>query len=250
MVSNLSLCLTLGLLTCNPNSMSEDIIAQQKHYSQLESTDIDKMISKLHSMQTSYERATLEEMNESLDTYNYLLGYQDYLEEQKRLEEERIAEEQRKLEEEQRRLEEEQARIEQERQHQEWLNSFDRQGFRQTTYTVAEGEVSLGSGLYYGHPSVKPINNVMHYNDSEYGWLPIYAININEVLGSGLNQKGTPNLYGSIIELKHNNKTWLGFVADACGACSRSSKVDLWAYNLDYSLDVQNIDWRIIRYGY
>lgn len=243
MVSNLSLCLTLGLLTCNPNSMSEDIITQQKHYSQLESTDVEQMVSELYSMQTSYKTFTLEEMDKALNTYNYLLGYQDYLEEQKRLEEERIAEEQR-------RLEEEQARIEQERQHQEWLNSFDRQGFRQTTYTVAEGETSLGSGLYYGHPNVKVIDNVMHYNDSEYGWLPIYAININEVLGSGLNQKGTPNLYGSIIELKHNNKTWLGFVADACGACSRSSKVDLWAYHLDYSLDVQNIDWRIIRYGY
>lgn len=243
MVSNLSLCLTLGLLTCNPNSMSEDIITQQKHYSQLDSTDVEQMVSELYSMQISYETFTLEEMDRALNTYNYLLGYQDYLDEQKRIEQERIAEEQRKRE-------EEQARLEQERQHQEWLDSFDRQGFRQTVYTVAEGETSLGSGLYYGHPSVKPINNVMHYNDSEYGWLPIYAININEVLGSGLNQKGTPNLYGSIIELKHNNKTWFGFVADACGACSRSSKVDLWTYNLDHSLDIGNVDWRIVRYGY
>lgn len=242
MVSNLSLCLTLGLTTCNPNNMSEDI-TQQKHYSQLESTEVEQMVSELYSMQISYKTFTLEELDKGLNTYNYLLGYQDYLDEQKRIEEERIAEEQRKRE-------EEQARIEQERQHQEWLNSFDRQGFRQTTYTVAEGEVSLGSGLYYGHPSVKVVNNVMHYNDSEYGWLPIYAININEVLASGLNQKGRPNLYGSIIELKHNDQTWLAFVGDACGACSRSSKVDLWAYNLDYSLDVQNIDWRIIRYGY
>lgn len=242
MVSNLSLCLTLGLITCNPNNMSEDI-TQQKHYSQLDSTDVEQMVSELYSMQISYETFTLEEMDRALNTYNYLLGYQDYLDEQKRIEQERIAEEQRKRE-------EEQTRLEQERQHQEWLDSFDRQGFRQTVYTVAEGETSLGSGLYYGHPSVKPINNVMHYNDSEYGWLPIYAININEVLGSGLNQKGTPNLYGSIIELKHNNKTWFGFVADACGACSRSSKVDLWTYNLDHSLDIGNVDWRIVRYGY
>lgn len=243
MVSNLSLCLTLGLLTCNPNSMSEDIITQQKHYSQLESAEVEQMVSELYSMQISYKTFTLEELDKGLNIYNYLLGYQDYLDEQKRLEEERIAEEQRKRE-------EEQTRLEQERQHQEWLDSFDRQGFRQTTYTVAEGETSLGSGLYYGHPSVKVINNVMHYNDSEYGWLPIYAININEVLASGLNQKGKPNLYGSIIELKVGSKSWLGVVADACGACSRSSKVDLWAYNLDYSLDVHNVDWRFVRYGY
>lgn len=243
MVSNLSLCLTLGLLTCNPNSMSEDIITQQKHYSQLDSTDVEQMVSELYSMQISYETFTLEEMDRALNTYNYLLGYQDYLDEQKRIEQERIAEEQRKRE-------EEQTRLEQERQHQEWLDSFDRQGFRQTVYTVAEGETSLGSGLYYGHPSVKPINNVMHYNDSEYGWLPIYAININEVLASGLNQQGRPNIYGSIIELKSGSKSWFAFVGDACGACSRSSKVDLWTYNLDHSLDIGNVDWRIVRYGY
>ena len=201
------------------------------------------MVSELYSMQISYETFTLEEMDRALNTYNYLLGYQDYLDEQKRIEQERIAEEQRKRE-------EEQTRLEQERQHQEWLDSFDRQGFRQTVYTVAEGETSLGSGLYYGHPSVKPINNVMHYNDSEYGWLPIYAININEVLASGLNQQGRPNIYGSIIELKSGSKSWLAFVGDACGSCSRSSKVDLWTYNLDYSLDIGNVDWRIVRYGY
>ena len=242
MVSNLSLFLTLGLITCNPNNMSEDI-TQQKHYSQLDSTDVEQMVSELYSMQISYETFTLEEMDRALNTYNYLLGYQDYLDEQERIELERIAEEQRKRE-------EEQTRLEQERQHQEWLDSFDRQGFRQTVYTVAEGETSLGSGLYYGHPSVKPINNVMHYNDSEYGWLPIYAININEVLASGLNQQGRPNIYGSIIELKVGPKSWLGVVADACGACSRSSKVDLWTYSLDHSLDISNIDWRIVRYGY
>lgn len=87
MVSNLSLCLTLGLLTCNPNSMSEDIITQQKHYSQLESAEVEQMVSELYSMQISYKTFTLEELDKGLNIYNYLLGYQDYLEEQKRLEE-------------------------------------------------------------------------------------------------------------------------------------------------------------------
>ena len=67
MVSNLSLCLTLGLLTCNPNSMSEDIITQQKHYSQLDSTDVEQMVSELYSMQISYETFTLEEMDRALN---------------------------------------------------------------------------------------------------------------------------------------------------------------------------------------
>lgn len=67
--------------------MSEDIITQQKHYSQLESAEVEQMVSELYSMQISYKTFTLEELDKGLNIYNYLLGYQDYLEEQKRLEE-------------------------------------------------------------------------------------------------------------------------------------------------------------------
>ena len=241
MVSNLSLCVTVGLALCQPNTMSEEGITQQKHYSELENKDIEE-IMEVALAPTTYTRS-MTNLENILDTYEYVEGYYAYVEEQ-----ERIAEEQRRLEEEQRRLAEEERQRELERIA--WENRFDRKGYRQTVYSISEGETHLGSGLYYGHPSVRNINNVMHYNDAEYGWLPIYAININEVTASGQNSRGIWNIYGSIIEMKQGDKTWYAFLGDACGECSRSNKIDLWTYSVDLSLDTTGIDWRIVRYGY
>ena len=244
MVSNLSLCLTLGLLTCNPNSMSEDIITQQKHYSQLDSTDVEQMVSELYSMQISYETFTLEEMDRALNTYNYLLGYQDYLDEQKRIEQERIAEEQRKRE-------EEQTRLEQERQHQEWLDSFDRQGFRQTYYGTFENEKSVGAGFSHFSPEITDIGGVYHYLDSEYGYVQVVAISLNEVISSGQNSRGIWNIYGSIIEMKYSSgDVRKAIILDACSACDRANKIDLWVSTPQPAFDIEGIDWRFIRRGW
>lgn len=241
MVSNLSLCVTVGLALCQPNTMSEEGITQQKHYSELENKDIEE-IMEVALAPTTYTRS-MTNLENILDTYEYVEGYYAYVEEQ-----ERITEEQRRLEEEQRRLAEEERQRELERIA--WENRFDRKGYRQTVYSVTEGEVQLGSGLYYGHPSVRNINNVMHYNDAEYGWLPIYAININEVTASGQNSRGIWNIYGSIIEMRQGNKTWYASIQDACGRCRYESKIDMWTYSVDLSLDTTGIDWRIVRYGY
>ena len=241
MVSNLSLCIASGLALCQPNQVSEEVTTQ-KHYSLVDSFEIEELVQDILAP-TSYSREIAE-----VEVVEYINGYYDYVEEQERLEQERIAEEQRKLEEEQRRLAEEERQRELERIA--WENRFDRKGYRQTVYSISEGETHLGSGLYYGHPSVRNINNVMHYNDAEYGWLPIYAININEVTASGQNSRGIWNIYGSIIEMKQGDKTWYAFLGDACGECSRSNKIDLWTYSVDLSLDTSGIDWRIVRYGY
>ena len=234
MVSTLPLCVTVGLALCQSNTMSEDI-TQQKHYSELTATDVEQMIEEI-TVPTTYESNVVD-----LETIEYINGYYDYVEEQERLEQERIAEEQRRLEEEakQRELE----RI-------TWENRFDRQDYRQTYYSVVDGETKLGSLFYYGHSSIRNINNIMHYNDSQYGWLPVYAINMNEVTSSGQNANGTWNIYGSVIELRQGDKTWHGIVLDACGACRYANKIDLWTYNHDVSLDTTGIDWRIVRYGY
>ena len=241
MVSNLSLCIASGLALCHPNQVSEEVTTQ-KHYSLVDSFEIEELVQDILAP-TSYSREIAE-----VEVVEYINGYYDYVEEQERLEQERIAEEQRKLEEEQRRLAEEERQRELERIA--WENRFDRKGYRQTVYSVTEGEVQLGSGLYYGHPSVRNINNVMHYNDAEYGWLPIYAININEVIASGQNSRGIWNIYGSIIEMRQGDKTWYAYVGDACGQCAKESKIDLWTYSVDLSLDTAGIDWRIVRYGY
>ena len=234
MVSTLPLCVTVGLALCQSNTMSEDI-TQQKHYSELTATDVEQMIEEI-TVPTTYESNVVD-----LETIEYINGYYDYVEEQERLEQERIAEEQRRLEEEARQRELERIA---------WENRFDRQDYRQTYYSVVDGETKLGSLFYYGHSSIRNINNIMHYNDSQYGWLPVYAINMNEVTSSGQNSNGTWNIYGSVIELRQGDKTWHGIVLDACGACRYANKIDLWTYSHDVSLDVSGLDWRIVRYGY
>ena len=234
MVSTLPLCVTVGLALCQSNTMSEDI-TQQKHYSELTATDVEQMIEEI-TVPTTYESNVVD-----LETIEYINGYYDYVEEQERLEQERIAEEQRRLEEEAKQRELERTA---------WENRFDRRDYRQTYYSVVDGETTLGSLFYYGHSSIRNINNIMHYNDPQYGWLPVYAINMNEVTSSGQNANGTWNIYGSVIELRQGDKTWHGIVLDACGACRYANKIDLWTYNHDVSLDVTGLDWRIIRYGY
>ena len=244
MVSNLPLCVTAGLVLCQPNVVSEDIAQQNIPYSQVEQSQIDEVVKDM--LAPAYTREI-----PNLETLEYVQGYYEYKEEQERLEQERIAEEQRRLEEEQRRLEEEQRKLEEQRKYNEWVNSFNRQGYRQTYYSVVEGETRLGSGYGINSPEVRNINNVMHFNDSVYGWLPIYAVNMNEVTASGTNSKGTWNLYGSVIEIKdQNNNSKLGIVLDACGACRYANKIDLWVYNNQASLDVKNLDWKYIRKGW
>ena len=231
---SMPLCVTIGLALCQPNTMSEDI-TQQKHYSELTATDVEQMIEEI-TVPTTYESNVVD-----LETIEYINGYYDYVEEQERLEQERIAEEQRKLEEEARQRELERIA---------WENRFDRQDYRQTYYSVVDGETKLGSLFYYGHSSIRNINNIMHYNDAQYGWLPVYAINMNEVTSSGQNSNGTWNIYGSVIEVRQGDKTWHGIVLDACGACRYANKIDLWTYSHDVTLDVTGLDWRIVRYGY
>lgn len=243
MVSNLSLCVTVGLALCQANTMSEEGITQQKHYSELKHEEIEQLVEETLAFPTSYATPSIANLDNILETMEYVDGYYEYVEEQ-----ERIAEEQRRLEEEQRRLAEEERQRELERIA--WENRFDRKDYRQTYYSVVDGETKLGSLLYYGHPQIRNVNNIMHYNDSQYGWLPIYAINMNEVVANGQNNRGTWNIYGSIIEVRQGDKTWNGIILDACGACRYANKIDLWTYSHDVSLDTTGIDWRIVRYGY
>ena len=241
MVSNLSLCIASGLALCQPNQVSEEVTTQ-KHYSLVDSFEIEELVQDILAP-TSYSREIAE-----VEVVEYINGYYDQVEEQERLEQERIAEEQRRLEEEQRRLAEEERQRELERIA--WENRFDRKGYRQTYYSVVDGEETLGSMHYYGHSSIRNFNNIMHYNDSQYGWLPIYAINMNEIMANGQNSNGTWSMYGSVIELRQGDKTWLGIVLDSCGACRYADKIDIWTYSHDVSLDTTGIDWRIVRYGY
>ena len=114
--------------------------------------------------------------------------------------------------------------------------------YRQTFYSVTGGEVKVGYGLTYQDDSVKVIDNVMHYYDAQYEWLPIVAINIDEVLEVGLNERGIPNYYGTVLEITYpEGDTQKAIVLDACGACSWDNRIDLWVYDHDYQHDIKGI---------
>lgn len=147
-------------------------------------------------------------------------------------------------------VEEEEAPIEQQSQSFDETDSVYKD-YRQTFYSVESGEVKVGYGLKYDDSQIKNIDNVMHYYDDEYEWLPIVAVNIDEVLEVGLNERGVPNYYGTILEITYpEGGTQKAIVLDACGACSWDNRIDLWVYSHDYEHDVKGIEYRVIREGF
>lgn len=240
MVSNLSLCL-VGVALCQSTPMSEDITQQNIPYSQVDESQINNLLEDI--LAPSYNREI-----PSLDTIEYIEGYYDYVEEQERLEQERIAEEQRRLEEQQRLAEEERQR---ELERIAWENRFDRKGYRQTYYGTFENEVSVGAGFSVYSPEIKSINGIYHFNDAQYGYVQVVAISLREVLNSGQNSRGIWNIYGSIIEMKYpNGEVKNAIVLDACSACDKASKIDLWVSTPNSNFDIVGVDWRYVRKGW
>lgn len=128
--------------------------------------------------------------------------------------------------------------------------------YRQTYYTVAEGEYQVGAREQNGqainldNPNVRIIDNQVMYNDAQYGYVPIVAINLNEVLDSKVGQY-TYGVYGSIIEMRYpNGTTQNAIILDACGACRYANKIDKWINQPDSSQDVQGVSYTYKRYGW
>ena len=123
--------------------------------------------------------------------------------------------------------------------------------YRQTYYSVEEGELSVGALYSYNDAEMRIIDNVIHFNDSEYGYLPVIAINMNEVLASGQNSRGIWNVYGSVVELGYpTGETKNAIILDACGECSYASKIDLWVYENQERYDIDNVTLKYIRRGW
>lgn len=243
MVSVTTLCGTLVTVCATMSNVPTEEVVAQSTYDSVDSEQITQWVNELTTTLRSNPREAV-----TLEVVEYLVGYKEYQEEQERLaelERQRIAEEQARLEEQRR--QEELARIERER----IANEFPNVGFRQTYYSVAEGETNLGAGYSVNSREVSVINNVMNFYDSAYGNLPIYAIDMNEVLASGFNSRGVPNLYGSVIEIEdENGNRSKGIILDACGACRYAKKIDLWTYSNNQSHDVSNLKFRYLRYGW
>lgn len=126
----------------------------------------------------------------------------------------------------------------------------EKETYRQTYFSVEEGETKVGALISFNDKDVKVIDNVINYNDTDFGYLPIIAIDINEVKESGLNKKGTWNVYGSVVELDYGDYKQLAIILDACGACSRYKRIDLWVYKNDITFDVPTVHMTYVRYSW
>lgn len=123
--------------------------------------------------------------------------------------------------------------------------------YRQTYYSVEEGELSVGALYSYNDAEMRIIDNVIHFNDSEYGYLPVIAINMNEVLASGQSNRGIWNVYGSVVELGYpTGETKNAIILDACGECRYASKIDLWVYENQERHDTDNVTLKYLRRGW
>ena len=128
--------------------------------------------------------------------------------------------------------------------------------YRQTYYTVAEGEFQVGAreqngrAINLNNPNIKIIDNQVMYNDDDYGYVPIVAINWNEVLDSQVGKYDFA-VYGSIIEISYPDGTVEdAIVLDSCGACRYSNKIDKWINQPDSSEDVKDVSYTYKRYGW
>lgn len=225
MVSVTGICGTLVTLcaTTINNVPTEEVVAQISYENVDYNEQIVEMMGEGSILYSSRDLLSPEEIQKVQE-------YIEYQEEQERLaelERQRIEEEQRKAME------------------------YPYKNYRQTYYSVQEGERSLGAGYTINSPEIKVIDNVMNFYDEEYGYLPIIAINIDEVLASGLNGRGTPNTYGSVVEIKYpDDSIQQAIILDACGACSWDSRIDLWVWSNDISMDVSGVEFKYLRNGW
>lgn len=137
------------------------------------------------------------------------------------------------------------------------LETYDYLDYRQTYYTVEQGELSVGSRDFKGNEinlnneNVRVVDNMVMFNDLEYGYIPIVAVSLDEVLASR-NGEYTFGIYGSVIEIKYPDvdTTQKAIILDACGACRYADKIDMWLYEADESLDINGVSFDYIRYGW
>ena len=122
--------------------------------------------------------------------------------------------------------------------------------YTQTNYSVVEeGGNIVGAGVKWNDSYVKIINNEMNYRDPQYGYLPIYAVNITQVKEYG--KVYGSRLYGSIIEIEYpDGSIRKGIVLDACGQCSKEAKIDLLVYHDDNNKHVEDVQFRFVRFGW
>ena len=122
--------------------------------------------------------------------------------------------------------------------------------YKKTSYSTQEGLTTTATGINVtNNPKVKLNGNSYQYYDSEYGYVDMYAMNIDQLKNSSKQGVYTSPYYGSIIEVEdENGNISYGGIYDACGAASKSAILDKFTKNTEPNN--QKISWSIKRKGF
>lgn len=139
-----------------------------------------------------------------------------------------------------------------------FYNGIWNPNFTMTWYDVkTEGGVQVAHGEYWNGENMMVFNNDILYKDHEYGWIPIVALNIDEVreFGKGRNAIVNSEMYGSIIEIEYpNGNKDKAIVLDVCGRAREERIVDRWVYDGELAQskygDLKGISFRFVRFGF
>jgi hypothetical protein len=129
-------------------------------------------------------------------------------------------------------------------------------GYTRTYYDVdVEGGIISSYGIYWNDENMRVENNFIQYHDEEYGWVNVYALNVDQMKEYGT--VVTSTALGSIIEVKlpNSESTHFGIVLDVCGACAKDKKIDVWVKNQyvasENNTHINNeVEFRFVRFGF
>lgn len=127
--------------------------------------------------------------------------------------------------------------------------------YKRTYYDVdTEGGIIASYGKYWNDENMRVENNFIQYYDEQYGWINVYALNIDQVKEYGTVINST--VLGSIIEVKLPDGSFhYGIVLDVCGACAKDKIIDVWVKNQYEAKDNQThidngVEFRFRRFSF
>ena len=128
--------------------------------------------------------------------------------------------------------------------------------YTRTYYDVdVEGGIISSYGKYWNDEDMRVENNFIQYYDEQYGWVNVYALNVDQMKEYGT--VVTSTVLGSIIEVKLPNEssTHYGIVLDVCGACAKAKKIDVWVKNPNVAKESNThieggVEFRFKRFGF
>ena len=130
------------------------------------------------------------------------------------------------------------------------MNGAKNTDWKKTSYSTQEGLTTTATGINVtNNPNVKLVGNSYKWHDSEYGYVDIYAMNINQLKESAKGGVYTSPYYGSIIEVEDSNgNISYGAILDACGQASKEAILDKFTKNTEPNNEY--ISWSVKRKGF